>query len=317
MRNTSKIVWELSKTDKYSNLYESFQQESLRKFQLKLTDILIDFGKFCKKNNLEYAVVAGTLIGAHRHKGFIPWDDDIDVVMPRKDYEKLLEIEFKDEFEQYIFEDPRETGEISLCGKFKSKNISYYNILGGNFSKKKKLYIDVLPVDYISNNKVKSFLVGILVNFLVKSFSSLRVLKKNDILLNEMAKTNRELKINIFIRKIVCIPAYILGSKKTMKIIQKILMHEKKITKYSTIALGVKGYFGEIIESSNFFPSKEIMFENNIVKEPFDAEAYLKNRYGNYMEIPPLKEQKERLVRLKDNWKEIYYEKNKCSNGNL
>ena len=52
IRNTSTIVWELARTDKYSNLYESFQQESLRKFQLKLTSILIDFDKFCKKFNL-------------------------------------------------------------------------------------------------------------------------------------------------------------------------------------------------------------------------------------------------------------------------
>ena len=317
IRNTSTIVWELARTDKYSNLYESFQQESLRKFQLKLTSILIDFDKFCKKFNLEYAIVAGTLIGAYRHKGFIPWDDDIDVVMPRKDYEKLKEIDFSKEFGEYIFEDSRETGEISLCGKFMLKNISYYDILGGNFSKKKKPYIDVLPVDYVPENKIKRFFLGNLVNLFEKSFSSLRVFKKNDILLNEMSKTNKELKINIFIRKIVSIPAYILGPKRTIKIIHKILMSEKNITKYSTIALGVKGYFSQIIKSDSFFPSKEILFEGSIVKEPFNGEVYLKNRYGNYMEIPSLKEQEERLVRLKDNWKEIYYENNKCSNGNL
>ena len=114
IRNTSTIVWELARTDKYSNLYESFQQESLRKFQLKLTSILIDFDKFCKKFNLEYAIVAGTLIGAYRHKGFIPWDDDIDVVMPRKDYEKLKEIDFSKEFGEYIFEDSREIQVIMI-----------------------------------------------------------------------------------------------------------------------------------------------------------------------------------------------------------
>ena len=170
IRNTSTIVWELARTDKYSNLYESFQQESLRKFQLKLTSILIDFDKFCKKFNLEYAIVAGTLIGAYRHKGFIPWDDDIDVVMPRKDYEKLKEIDFSKEFGEYIFEDSRETGEISLCGKFMLKNTSYYDILGGHFRKKKKPYIDVLPVDYVPENKIKRFFLGNLVNLFEKSF---------------------------------------------------------------------------------------------------------------------------------------------------
>ena len=68
----------------------SMQQLSLREVQLEELELLKDFDQFCKKHNLKYSLCYGTLIGAARHKGFIPWDDDIDVCMPRPDYERLL-----------------------------------------------------------------------------------------------------------------------------------------------------------------------------------------------------------------------------------
>ena len=59
---------------------------SLREIQLRELDLLIQFDSFCKKHDLKYSLCSGTLLGAIRHKGFIPWDDDIDVQMPRKYY---------------------------------------------------------------------------------------------------------------------------------------------------------------------------------------------------------------------------------------
>ena len=65
-------------------------------------NILVEFMRVCNKNNLKFFVAHGTLLGAVRHKGFIPWDDDIDVNMPRKDFDKLVKIS-KKEFEQPFF----------------------------------------------------------------------------------------------------------------------------------------------------------------------------------------------------------------------
>lgn len=65
---------------------------SLREVQLAELDILLTFDAFCKEHGLRYSLDGGTLIGAVRHKGFIPWDDDIDVCMPRPDYDRFLSL---------------------------------------------------------------------------------------------------------------------------------------------------------------------------------------------------------------------------------
>ena len=66
--------------------------QETRQLQNKMLEILLYFDGFCKKNKLMYYLCGGGLIGAIRHGGFIPWDDDIDVFMPRQDYERLAEI---------------------------------------------------------------------------------------------------------------------------------------------------------------------------------------------------------------------------------
>ena len=72
--------------------YSEMTQKEFSEMQLIELNIMLYFDEFCKKHNLRYYLSGGTLIGAVRHKGFIPWDEDIDLHMPRPDYEKLPEL---------------------------------------------------------------------------------------------------------------------------------------------------------------------------------------------------------------------------------
>ena len=78
-----------------------YEQEVLEKLQHLEMEIVKDFVRICKEHNLEYFGYAGTGIGALRHKGYIPWDDDIDISMPRKDYEKFLKIVIEEMGDKY------------------------------------------------------------------------------------------------------------------------------------------------------------------------------------------------------------------------
>lgn len=307
LRNTSQIEWELAKSKEFSQFYMNITMEDLRKIQKTFLDAFTDFHQFCVESDIDYAIVAGTLIGAIRHGGFIPWDDDVDVILPREDYENIAQKLSYSRFSQkYEIVFPEIDNNISLCAKFVIKNTSLATILGGNFSNTDKVYIDLLPVDRVPKNIFLKNLVGYTVNLLSISYASIRCWEKYCEHLYIMAKNNSTLKYNLLIRKFISLPALLIGRKNTLKLIHMLLQIGNG--KEATVALGVKRYFGEIINYQDFFPTKEIMFEHLSVRAPNDSEAYLRNRYGDFMKIPDIQEQVERLVRLKGNWREFINE---------
>ena len=128
------------------------QQLSLREVQLEELNLLKDFDKFCKKYNLKYSLCYGTLIGAARHKGFIPWDDDIDVCMPRPDYERLLTLkEHYDHDGLELIANPINHSLDATYAAIINKNIPCENTYS-NTLRSKYLWIDIFPVDGFSED---------------------------------------------------------------------------------------------------------------------------------------------------------------------
>lgn len=109
---------------------------NLRSIQLANLSLLKQFDKLCKDNNINYWIDFGTLLGAKRHKGFIPWDDDIDVGMPRDDYEKFIEL-FYSKIEKYP--------DLYCTFSCNGRNKCFIKI---RHKKSKILFIDIFPYDY-------------------------------------------------------------------------------------------------------------------------------------------------------------------------
>lgn len=132
--------------------------EEMKKIWAIELDLLAEFINVCKKNNLNYFVDGGTMLGAVRHKGFIPWDDDIDVIMPRKDYDKLFEIS-KDAFQYpYFFQTTiTEDGFFRTHAQLRNSTTTGYIEIDKNKDVNKGIFLDIFPLDGIPDSRFKQW----------------------------------------------------------------------------------------------------------------------------------------------------------------
>ncbi|EGT3616174.1 LicD family protein [Clostridium perfringens] len=258
-------------------------EASLKEAQELMTTILKDIDTICKKNNIDYWIESGTLLGAVRHKGFIPWDDDIDIGMLREDYNKFIEIasrELKDD--------------IILCNFKNEKNVQYqwskvkhkYSkiIEEGNTSENSGLFVDIFPYDFYSRKG--------------NDFSSIlkKTYKKKFAVLHYSGLDNKSIICNSDrIKKYICKILKKVFLNKTFnelcnEVVGKIPVKEREENDVLSYGIEVTAY-DNYLEYEDIFPLKEINFENITVKSPNKKEKYLKNLYGeNYMELPKHKD---------------------------
>lgn len=132
----------------------------LRKLQLELLDILLEFDRICKLAGIRYVLSSGTLLGAVRYKGFIPWDDDMDVDMLRPDYEKFCRVvdQFIDH-ERFFFQSTDTDGGYRwVFGKLRRKGTEYIRVWQARLGQKTGLCIDVFPLDDACDNEYGQWL---------------------------------------------------------------------------------------------------------------------------------------------------------------
>ena len=117
----------------------------MNEMQTRLREMMQSFHGFCVKHNLRYYLVAGTCLGAVRHKGFIPWDDDIDVGMPRADYNRFIELVKTEKMgENYAVEDPLENDDYIYA--FAKMYDTSTTLIENTANKLKRgIYIDIFP----------------------------------------------------------------------------------------------------------------------------------------------------------------------------
>jgi len=254
------------------------ENEDLRKLQAIELDILIEFLRLCTRHHLRYFIIGGTCLGAVRCKGFIPWDDDIDIGMPRKDYNRFLEIA-QDKLPSHLFLQNYKTEKDFLLNytKIRNSNTTFVEKPVAHLDINHGVYIDIFPLDGVPENKF------------VKKFNDLCLACLNLGLERYYLDNIKYMK---FRGRAV---SYIM---KTLYKPQQ--LHEKIdaiVEKYDYGQCDlVRNYFGvweekEIIPREYFGIGCNLTFEKISVTAPTDYDKFLTNIYGDYMTQPPKEEQ--------------------------
>lgn len=249
----------------------------LRDIQLKMLEILIVVADICDRHGLQYWLSGGTLLGAVRHGGFIPWDDDIDIELLLSDYRKLLRILPKELPTDMYLQTPREKGYRLLFSKVRDR----YSIVDAeeeNMSSysEKGLFIDIFPEER-SYKWMKSFVDF----FYGRAF---RRLKRGRPFYS--ARYLFEYTVSLFLYPIGCIAKYIARTICA-------------VTKPNNIlhSYGIGNTTNH--NAAYMFPTSKIKFEGHEFSSPKNVDSYLKKQYGDYMSIPPKEKRSTHFIRVR------------------
>ncbi len=259
---------------------------NLKKLQEVQLVILMEFDRICKEHNLPYQLFSGTLLGAVRHKAFVPWDDDIDVAMLRKDYTMFLKV-CKGELDSQYFLQTHETdkGYIHSFARIRKNNTLLLQKYWLEIDMHHGIFIDVFPLDKVLPDR----LIGYVQYHLLYSFRRLKALKTRRACL---------LTKNILKRQVKLLGYHLLKpfSYQWMNQLETriLCMFEKGDSKYSTcLSEGEKEVYAKyMIKNDDFYDTIEREFEGQKFPIPRNYDAVLRNNFGDYMSLPPLEEQK-------------------------
>ena len=258
----------------------------VKALQSVLIGIMDDVDAVCKKHGLVYFLAGGSALGAVRHGGFIPWDDDMDIIMPRKDYDKFISLIGEEYPERYFVQCVSfKTGYDLHSAKVRKKDTVYTELFESE-KDKTGVFIDVYPAEDTYDSVFRRKLHGYKIEALMLITSCIKMKRNSSLILPYLTEKEH---IRAVKRKVRLGRLFSFLSLKTW-----LALTEKSLTKpnnpnseYITVPSGIGHYFKETYRRADFFPPKEADFDGRRFSIMNKPEEYLKRRYGEDYMTPP------------------------------
>lgn len=235
----------------------------LRQTQLELLEMLKELDKICKQHNIRWWLSSGTLLGAARHKGFIPWDDDIDIVLFKRDYKKLSKILSKLDDERFVFQTMRNDVEyINVFGKFRKRNddVAIVTNPRHRYYKWAGQFIDIFSIEKINHPSTRAAKVIYLNMQHLTEYIGIKWLRRALVRLVEL----------------LCLGII-------HPILRLVGLINPKGEYHYTLGTG---WDKHTFYESDILPLTTIEFEGCEFPAPKNVDNYLSNVYGNWRELP-------------------------------
>ena len=269
---------------------QSAQLKLLQEIELENLRMLMEI---CEKNHLRYYLIGGSLLGAMRHRGFIPWDDDIDVGLPRPDYNRFVQIA-KDYLPAHMDVKTMTSDPNYKCyftRLINNKKKIYWD--HGQYTAVIGVWMDVFPLDGLPKNRLlrKLQVFRVKLNKALYKFTQIDYVTTN--------RTNRPLSERVLIRfaQLTHIGKLMDADKRLKKLDRAVQRYDYDTCAY---AWNFSGCYGkrEIVPHIQLGGSRTAQFEGMQVSIPEAAEDYLTSIYGDYMKLPPEDQRKSHEVRF-------------------
>lgn len=252
--------------------------EQLRQLQLIELEMLIEVDRICRKNNIKYSLAGGTLLGAVRHKGFIPWDDDVDVVLTHEEYEKFYEACKKDlDTTRFFFQDFRNDPDYRWgYGKIRRLNTEYIKKGQEHLKQKTGICMDVFDYQYLPQNSIR------------KKIYKLKMFCIRKTMYSALGKYAEDRWImRVWYGFLSLIPIGIVQRERLRELEKLNGIHSDKMSCEMFPQSKMDG-----IDSSIWSEYEDVEFEGMKFMATKKADEYLTISYGDYRSLPPLEKRK-------------------------
>lgn len=257
-----------------NKIYKEIDNNTLKKLHDIEIEILSEIIRICNKHNIKYFLIGGTLLGAVRHKGFIPWDDDLDIGMMRDDYNKFIKYGIKEINDKYFIHcnstDPNYW--LPFIKVRKNNTTFVEELLKNSKVLHNGIFVDIFPIDNCNN----IYFINYIRAFFIRSISDYLLVKRNIVNINESRHPKLNRILNLF------------NINFLLKLQNKLFTIKKnKNTKKIACFAGAYHIKKEMVSIESAFPLATISFEklNCLCYNEYDK--YLSSLYGDYMQLPP------------------------------